>query len=531
MIRGTLTRRIVPVAVLSALIVGCAAPILPAPTSQPQVAASEPTLTSTATAEPAPPQPATPKRLVMRTSVDPDNLDPHLSTASLTRQIMLNVFEGLVKPTPDGGITPAVASEFTASEDGQTYTFTLREGVKFHNGQAVTAADIKYSFDRLMGKLSPDGKPLTGNLGDLESVETPDDKTVVMRLKQVNSTFVNLIAEMAILPAANDGKHTESPIGTGPYRFVSHEPQQRVVLEKFADYWQDTSEMIDQVEVRIINDDQTALLQLQSGAIDFTGVSAEQMPTLGDRFKVVSHPANSVFIFAVNHARAPYDSLKVRQALAHAIDKDAIIQAVFDGAAVKLGSNMSPVMAKYYREGLEDTFAYDPEKAKTMLAEAGFPQGFTATLTVSSHADLYGRTAQLIVDQLAKIGVQVQIETIEFGVWLERVFTNREFEMTLIDFTGRIDPQAVLGRYRSDFRRNFMNYKSEEFDKVLNEAVGAMDESTKIERYKRAQEILTQDVAAVYLADYFFNWAMRPDLEGYTPYPLFFHDLSKLRLK
>jgi len=466
----------------------------------------------------------------MRTSTDPDNLDPHLSAASLTQQIMLNVFEGLVKPAPDGSVTPALAESYTVSEDGLTYRFALRTGARFHNGQPVTAADVQYSFDRLMGKGAPDGKPLTSSLADVERVETPDAATCVITLKQVNASFVNLLSTLAILPAANDGQHDKSPVGTGPYRFVSYEPQQRIVLEKFADYWQDTRDLIDQVEFRIIKDDQTALLQLQSGAIDFTSVSAEQLPALGNAFTVVSHPANSVFIMGMNHARPPFDQVKVRQAINHAIDKDAIIQAVFDGYAVKLGSNMSPVMAKYYQDGLQDRYPYDPDRAKALLAEAGYPNGFTTTLSISSHADFYGRTAQIIADQLAQVGIQAAIETVEWGVWLERIYTNREFDTTLIDFTGKMDPQAVLVRYTSDFRRNFINYKNPEYDQLIEQAVRATNEATQIERYKQAQKVLAEDAVAVFLLDYQFNWAMKPQVQGYTPYPIFFHDLSRLRL-
>jgi peptide/nickel transport system substrate-binding protein len=505
---------------LSVMLASCALPSPPPARTAPEGATAQ-----------QPAAPAQPTRLVMRTLTDPDNLDPHLSAASLTQQIMLNVFEGLVKPAPDSSVVPAIAESYTVSEDGLTYRFKLRPNVRFHNGQPLTAADVAYSLNRLMGKGTPDGKPLTASLNDVERIETPDDSTCVITLKQVNASFVNLLSTLAIVPAANDGKHDKEPIGTGPYRFVSYEPQQRIVLEKFADYWQDTREMIDQVEFRIIKDDQTALLQLQSGAIDFTSVSAEQIETLGNAFTIVSHPANSVFIMGMNHARPPFDKLEVRQAIYHAIDRDAIIKAVFDGYAVKLGSNMSPVMAKYYQDGLQDRYPYDPERAKTLLAQAGYANGFTTTLSISSHADLYGRTAQLVVDQLARVGIQATIETVEFGVWLERIYTNREFETTLIDFTGKMDPQAVLGRYTSDFRRNFINYKNPEYDKLIEQALRATDERTQVERYKQAQKVLTEDVAAIFLLDYQFNWAMKPTIQGYTPYPIFFHDLSRLRMK
>ncbi len=503
--------------IVSAMLASCASPSPPPARTAPEGTQAQ--------------QPARPTRLVMRAVTDPDSLDPHISVASLTQQIMLNVFEGLVKPAPDGSVVPAIAESYTISEDGLTYRFKLRPNVRFHNGQPLTAADVAYSLNRLMGKGTPDGKPLTSSLNDVERIETPDDSTCAITLKQVNASFVNLLSTLAIVPAANDGKHDKEPVGTGPYRFVSYEPQQRIVLEKFADYWQDTREMIDQVEFRIIKDDQTALLQLQSGAIDFTGVPAEQVPTLGNAFTVVSHPANSVVIMGVNHARPPFDKLAVRQAIYHAIDRDAIIKAVFNGYAVKLGTHMSPVMAKYYQDGLQDRYPYDPERAKALLAQAGYTDGFTTTLSIPSHREFYARTAQLVVDQLARVGIKATIEPIEFGVWLERIYVNRDFETTLIDITGKINPQEVLGRYASDFYRNFINYNNPEYDKLIEQALRATDEKTQVERYKQAQKVLTEDVAAIFLLDYQFNWAMKPTIQGYTPYPMFFHDLSRLRLK
>ncbi len=520
--------------VLMVAMSGCA-PAAPTATEPPAaggapVSVTEPAPTAAVqpTATPVPTATPTPTRLVMRTSTDPDNLDPHLSAASLTQQIMLNVFEGLVKPAPDSSVVAGLAESYGVSEDGLTYTFTLRKGAMFHDGTPVTVQDVVYSFERLMGKGME--KPLTSNLADVDTVEAPDAQTVVFKLKQPNSSFVALLATLAVLPQSNDGKHGETPIGSGPYRLVEYTPQQRIVLEKFENYWQEGVPSIDRVEFVIIPDDQTAFLQLQSGAIDFTAISADQIPQLGSDFKVISQGANSVMLLGMNQAVEPFNNPDVRRAIYHAIDRDAINLAVYDGRATILGSNMSPVMEKYYEPGLEKTYPFDVEKAKELLAKAGYPNGFSMTLSISSHAAVYSQIAQVIVDQLKKVGIDVQIETVEFGVWLERIYTNREYQTTIIDFTGKLDPYAVLGRYKSDFRRNFFNYNNPTYDELMVSALRETDDQKRVELYKQAQRILTEDAAAIYLLDYPFHWAMRANIEGYTPYPIFFHDLTRMRI-
>lgn len=518
-------------ALLAIVLSGCALGVQ-APVQAPQESASQATAQSVdaGPAETVAPAPAsTPTRLVIRTSTDPDNLDPHLSAASLTQQMMLNVFESLVKPAPDSSVVPGLAESYRVSDDGLTYTFTLRQGVKFHDGSPLRVEDVVYSFERLMGKGME--KPLTNSLNDVASVEAPDERTVVFTLKQVNSSFLALLPTLVVIPAANDGQHDKTPIGTGPYRLAEYTPQQRVVLEKFDQYWQPGVPRIDRVEFVIIPDDQTAFLQLRSGAIDLASVSADQISQLGDDFKVISQGANSVMLMGLNHAKEPYNNPEVRRAIAHAIDRDAINTVVYEGLATILGSNMSPVMQKYFEPGLEELYQPDPRKAKDLLAKAGYADGFKMKLSISSHAAVYAQIAQIIAEQLKVVGIDVEIETVEFGVWLERIYTNRDYEATIIDFTGKLDPYAVLGRYKSDFRRNFMNYNNPAYDELMVNALRAVDETERVEIYKQAQRVLAEDAAAIFLLDYPFHWAMKTSIEGYTPYPIFFHDLARLSLK
>ncbi len=455
---------------------------------------------------------------------DPDSLDPHRSAASITEQVMLNVFDGLLNPTPDGGVEPGIAESYDISEDGLTYTFTLRPDVFFHNGEPVTPDDVRFTLNRLRGA---DGEPgLSSEFVDVTAVETPDDRTVVIRLSQPNSSFEKFLYR-AILPAGYQD-HATHPIGAGPYRFVEYIPQNRIVLERFEQYYGEVGD-VERVVVRVITDADARLLALRSGEIDFTNVSPDRIGDVEDRFRVVRTPANSVFILGMNNAHAPLDDERVRQAINFAIDRQEIIDFVFNGFGVELASSMSPAMADYYDESLIGMYDTDLDAARALLAEAGYADGFPIELRVSSHNEIYTNAAQVIQQQLSRVGIEVRIQVIEWSMWLSDVYTTRNFETTLIDFTGKIDPYPVLRRYISDFGRNFLNHDSPQFDSVMERALRSTDPSERKLLYREAQAILARTVPAVFIADYELIFAMDDRFDGYTPYPFFFHDIAKLR--
>ncbi len=467
------------------------------------------------------PQPVT---FTLSMAADPDSLDPHRSSASITEQIMLNVFDGLLVPTPEGGVEPGIAESYEISEDGLTYTFTLRRDVYFHNGDPVTADDVRFTLNRLRGA---DGQPaLSSEFADVTGVQTPDERTVVIRLAQPNSSF-EMFLYRAIIPSGYDG-HATHPIGAGPYRFVEYVPQNRIVLERFEQYYGSVGD-VDRVVVRIIADADARLLALRSGEIDFTNVSGDRIDEVEGRFRVVRAPANSVFIFGMNNAHPPLDDVRVRQAINHAIDRQEIIDFVFNGFGVELASSMSPAMSEYFDESLIGMYDTDLDAARELLAEAGYADGFTIELRVSGHNEIYPNAAQVIQQQLSQVGIEVQIQVIEWSMWLTEIYTNRSFETTLIDFTGKLDPYPVLRRYISDFGRNFLNHDSPQFDSVMERALRSTDASERELLYREAQAILARTVPAVFIADYELIWAMDERFDGYTPYPFFFHDIAKLR--
>lgn len=464
--------------------------------------------------------------VVVAVPQDPDSLDPHLSSASGTYEMMFNVFEGLLKPDQEGNVYPALAEDYQVSEDGLTYTFTLRSGVKFHNGQPLTVEDVRYTFERLMGTHT--GEPLTSAFDNVASIETPDERTVVFTLSEVDTSFLTSLTR-EILPANYD-KQGEHPIGTGPFQFVEYLPEQRLVLKKFEEYWVEDVPYLDRVEFRIFPDGEAALLSFRAGEIDmYPRIGNERIEELDpEKFNVVQGMQNMVQLMTMNMAREPFDDVRVRQAINYAIDVDEIIDTVAFGYGTKLGSNMSPVMSTYYQEGLEDTYNQDLDKAKQLLAEAGYENGFQTTISVPSNYQFHVDTAQVIAAHLKQVGIDANIELVEWGVWLERIYRGRDYEMTIIGLTGKLDPHQVLVRYASDYAANFYNFQNERYDELIEMATKEVEPEKRAELYKEAQRILTDEAAAVYIMDPNFTVAMKKNLEGYTLYPLYIQDMSTI---
>jgi peptide/nickel transport system substrate-binding protein len=463
-------------------------------------------------------------KIVVVIPQDPDYLDPHLASAAGTYEMMFNVYEGLLKPAPDGTLLPAIAERYDITEDGRSYTFYLRPGVKFHNGQTVTTADVRYSLERLMGTQT--GQPLSSYFTKVEAVETPDAERIILKLKEVDAALLNNLTTASIIPKDYQELNTH-PIGTGPFRFVEYRPGQRVLLEKFDDYWQTGRPFLDKVEFRIIPDREAALLALKNGTVDiYPRIDNNRTAELGEDFYTLRDKQNLVQLLAMNLNRKPFSDHRVRQAVNYAINKDELIELAAFGYGTKLGSGLSPAMANYYEPGLEDFYPPDHAKAQQLLAEAGYQDGFRTVLTVPSNYPFHVDTAQIIVEQLKKVGIKVEIELVEWAVWLQRVYKGRDYEMTIIGLAGKLDPLPTLIRYTSDYANNFFNYKNTEFDRLFQQAADESDQEKRAELYKKAQRILAEDAAAVFLMDPHYTVALRKEIAGYQTYPLYIQDLS-----
>lgn len=452
------------------------------------------------------------------------SLDPHVDTDAGTRDVVFNLYEGLVKPTSDGGFISAVASDYTISDDAKTYTFTLRDGVTFHDGTPVTIEDVKYSIDRY-AEIQGESSAFSSLV---DSVEVQDDKTLVVNLKESYSEFLPMMT-IAIIPKSNEDP-AGNPIGTGPFKYVSYTPGQNLELEKYDGYWQEGVPSLDSVEFKFIADVDTAFVELQAGTIDILKyLTAAQAETLGDEdYNIVQGSMNLVHAMYLNSAYEPLSKTEVRQALCYAVDRDAINNFIFGGKSHIIGSHMIPAMSKYYEPEAETVYSYDPEKAKELLADAGYADGFDLEITVPSSYSQHVDSAQIIADELSQVGVNVTLNQVEWSTWLQDVYKGGNFQATVIGFDGTLAPSDWLKKYVTDDAKNFMHYSNTEYDDVFNTAYTTVDDDVKVENYKKAQMILAEDAAAVYIEDPANLVAVSKKFGGYTFYPTAAEDMSLL---
>ena len=455
-----------------------------------------------------------------------DSLDPHKTVKAGTREVMFNVFEGLMKPTPNGDLTPAIAESYEVSEDRMTYTFHLREGVQFHNGKTVTAEDVVYSIQRCAAATET-GIVQVEAFSVIQAIETPDDKTVAITISEASNEFISYMTT-AILPADYDKQDTD-PVGTGPFKFVSRTAQDSVVLEKFDGYW-GTPAQLDKVTLKIMENADSLMMSLQSGAIDLCAhLTSTQVAQLEKDFNVAEGTMNLVQAMYLNNAVAPFDDVRVRQALCYAVDKQEIIDLAFDGYGSPIGSSMYPAFGKYFDDSLTNYYTRDVEKAKALLAEAGYPDGFDMTITVPSNYKPHMDTAEVLVQQLAQIGVNAAIEPIEWESWVSDVYAGRQFQSTVVGVdASTMTARALLERFTSDYGKNFINYNNAEYDALFQQTLTAYDDAEQTAIYKQMLANLTENAANVYIQDLADLVAVRKGVEGVTFYPIYVLDLANL---
>lgn len=456
---------------------------------------------------------------------DIDSLDPHKATAAGTKEILFNIFEGLVKPDKNGDLMNAIASDYTVSEDGLVYTFTLREGVKFHNGNAVTAEDVKYSLERASGLL--DGTPLISSLSVLTSVDIIDDKTVQVTVGSANTELIYSFVT-AIIPAGSGEDASGTPIGTGPFSFVSYTPQVGIVVKKNADYWQEGLPYLDEVNFKIVNSPDTALMEIQGGSIDiYPYLTDSQANELKSSFRILSAPSVNVQALFLNNADPVLGDVRIRQAICYALDKDMVNDFVAGGNATLISSAMLPTLQTYYVD-LNDTYGTGAniEKAKELMTEAGYPDGFDLEITVPSNYEFHMQTAEVVAEELKAAGINAVINPVEWNTWLEECYTNRNYQSTICAITSDMTPGYLMNRFQTDSKKNFINFASAEYDETYQKAAAAMDSAEKAEYYKQLQQILNDEAGSAFIQVPPITIAMNPKLAGYVFYPVYVQDMS-----
>ena len=457
-----------------------------------------------------------------------DSLDPYQMADAGTREVMFNVFEGLVKPDSDGNYVCAVASDYNVSDDGLVYTFTLRDGVVFHNGIQCTTDDILYSFETCAATSVT--AAVVSALSAISEIKA-EGSDIVITLSAPNPDFISYVSSVYIVPRDYADQATQ-PVGTGPFKFVSHSIQENFIIERHAEYY-GTGAKLNKVTYKVYEDITALYTALNSGSLDLAAhISADQAAGLTNGYTVLEGTMNLVQALYLNHNVAPFNDVRVRQALCYAIDVDEMLALTADGHGTKVGSSMYPAFGKYFDPALAEAYPHDTAKAQELLAEAGYADGFSFSVTVPSNYQPHVDTAIVLIEQLKEVGITAEIQLVDWNTWVSDTYGNRNFEATVCGFdASTLNASAMLARWVSTSSKNMINYNSPEYDQAFAAAQSATDEAEQTRYYKECLQILSDTAANVYTQDLADFVAINPQLEGFEFYPLYVMDMAKLSYK
>jgi len=434
--------------------------------------------------------------VVCQPAEPPSGLDPTAGTSAVIDRIVYsNIYEGLVKTNSEGEFIPGLATKWDISADGKLYTFYLRKGVKFHNGETFNAQVAKWNLGRAMAEDTKNIHPEYFRV--ISKIETPGDYTLILHLKDVDALFIAHLAEGdgVMLPMKGYENANTNPIGTGPFMFVKWVRGDRVEMVRFEEYWNPELPYLDNVIFKFIGDASAQITALKAGDIDVLGwISAPESAaelSKDKRFKVYAGTTTGEVIMSTNNKAKPFDNKLVRQAMAYAIDRQAVVDLVMFGYGTPIGSHWSP-STPYYKD-LTGMFPYNPEKAKELLTQAGYPDGFEATIQLPAIYSYSKRAGEVIADMLGQVGIKLKIEIVDWGFWLDRIFKQKEFQLTMIGHVEAWD----IGIYANP--NYYFQYDSQEFRDAYSKALKAPNEEEKAKWFGRCQEIIAEDAVNGYL--------------------------------
>ncbi|MHB1103208.1 MAG: ABC transporter substrate-binding protein [Devosia sp.] len=426
--------------------------------------------------------------------LEPPNLDPTAGAAAAIDEVVYaNIFEGLTRFAPDGSIIPALAESWEISEDGLTYTFRLHTGVKFHDGTDFDAEDVKFSFDRAVAPDSVNAQKAL--FADIAAVEVVDPATVKITLGKPNGNLLFNLAwgDAVIVAPESAADNATKPVGTGPFTFVEWAKGDHVEIARNPQYWGEPVKL-EKATFKFIGDPTAAFAAMMAEDLDvFPNFPAPE--TLSQfqsdpRFEVVVGSTEGETILAMNNQKPPLDNVKVREAIAHAIDRQAIIDGAMFGYGTPIGTHFAPHHPDYI--DLTATSNYDPEKSKALLAEAGVTD-LMLSLKLPPVEGYARRGGEIIASQLAAIGIKTETTNLEWAQWLEQVFTGKDFDLTIVSHTEPLD----IGIYgRDDY---YFGYKSAAFKAILADLNNATDPAKRSELFKVAQTQIANDFVNGYL--------------------------------
>src|SRR6266511_3574050 len=481
----------VPAAAATAAPAAAATAVSAAATVAPTVqAAAKPAATAVAAAAAG-----TPKRggiLKIGLQADPTSLDPQKTSLTALFHVTEHIYSLLVQLGPDLTLQPDLAEKWDISADGKTYTFTLRKGVKFHSGKALTAADVKYSFDRLVDKAT--ASPNASLLAPVESVAAKDDSTVVIALKNPDASFLTNLSSPASVIINRDaveknGDLTKTADGTGPFKFKEYVPNTRVVLERNPEYWQSGKPYVDGVEMIIAADDTSRTAAVRTGTVDFIEYAPlKDIPVLkSDTSLALAGDQNTNIRFiGLNVTRKPFSELKVRQAIAAAIDREAVLGPAVFG----FGTPTLEIFPPGYWAGLGvKAPAADVAKSKQLLADAGYPNGFSTTILSWSQYSFLSNAAVAVQEQLNQIGISADINLEENAAYIKDYLDNN-FDLTVTGTSAYVDPNDIyLRNFGTGMPSNAVRYSSPKADELIAAGTATTDQTKRKQIYQQLQQL------------------------------------------
>ncbi len=462
---------------------------------------------------------------------DPVGLDPHKTQATSTRNMLENVYDTLVMFDSSMQIVPGLAESWETSEDALTWTFKLRDGVTFHDGSPLTASDVVFSLNRI--KDPEIASPRSGDFEVVASAEAPDDTTLVVTLTEPFAPLLSKLAQSLnvvvseAVASANDNDLNEVVIGSGPFKFVEYAPQTRLVLEKNPDYWQTDADgnqlpYLDGITFEFYPEPTARTTAIQTGNADWIEyVPAPDVDILRATpdVEVVGGLSNNFRSLYLNVSREPFDNELVRQALAYAIDEEAVVEVALFGAGGVAATGATIPVGQFYAIEGSPYNGQDLERARELLAEAGYGDGFSFDLYVTSTYDFLRTPAEIIQANLAEIGVTANIVAEDWSVYLPKVLEH-DFSATILGESGQSDPDDFLyDVFHTGSGGNLGLYSNPELDALLEEGRQTSSPDERKAIYQRAQELILDEAPHIFLYHSAQYEALRSNVEGFEHYP------------
>jgi peptide/nickel transport system substrate-binding protein len=459
--------------------------------------------------------------------LEPPHLDPTAGAAAAIDEVVYaNIFEGLTRIDRNGVVRPALAESWTVSDDGLTYSFKLHPGVKFHDGTDLDSADVKFSLDRALAEGSTNAQK--GLFAPIASVEAPDAASVVITLKQPTGSFLfNLGWGDAVIVAPESAEtNNNNPVGSGPFAFSRWVKGDRIEMTRNENYW-GTPAKLAKATIKIIPDPAAATAALMAGDVDaFPNFPApEALPQFeaDDRFKVVIGSTEGETILAMNNAGKALSDIRVRRALAYAIDRKAVVDGAMFGYGTPIGTHFAPHHPAYV--DLTGRYPYDKDKAVALLGEAGYGAGLKLVLKLPPPS--YARRGgEVVASQLAAVGIETQIVQVEWAQWLDQVFKGKDYDLTIVSHTEPMD----IGIYgRDDY---YFNYHDAAFKALMAKLDTTVDPAGRDALLGEAQKKLTEDSVNVFLFQLAKHGVWNRDLLGlWENSPVQANDLTEVYWK